>query len=108
MESLRRGDLEESSSCFGIVDHLGLTPNGEFTLTTVCIFHGIVYSVPTIALEIVHVSTVSRTAGSKSSMASALAQIFWVTPSDSVRRKPNPLSRMGWDGVISIFAAPTE
>ena len=53
-------------------------------------------------------STVMSTAGPfwPSSIASALAQIFWVTPSDSARRKPKPLSRTGNSGVTSIAAAP--
>jgi hypothetical protein len=54
-------------------------------------------------------STVISTAGDfvPSSIASAFAQIFWYTPSDSARRKPKPLSRMGWSGVMSTFATPT-
>jgi hypothetical protein len=41
-----------------------------------------------------------------SSIANALAQIFWVTPSDSARRKPKPLNRTGNSGVTSTAAAP--
>ena len=53
-------------------------------------------------------STVTSTAGPfwPSSIANALAQIFWVTPSDSARRKPKPLSRTGNPGVTSTDDAP--
>jgi len=53
-------------------------------------------------------STVTSTAGPfwPSSIANALAQIFWVMPSDSARRKPKPLNRTGNPGVTSTAAAP--
>jgi hypothetical protein len=62
-----------------------------------------------ISAGIPRLSTVITTAGPPAPppIASALAQIFWVTPSDSARLNPNPLSRTGYPGVTSTAAAPT-